>query len=678
MLKIISLLLIALLLIFEGRTQNACTTIGQTPSTAFPVCGVDTFKQSSVPLCSSHSIDVPGCPDALAQGGYRDLNPFWYEFTCYSSGTLGFQITPNDLGDDYDWQLYDITGHNPNDVFTDSNLIVTGNWSGSSGMTGASNTGVTFIQCASDPTQGYAPTFAKMPNLIKGHTYLLLISHYTNSQSGYQLTFNGGTASITDPTIPVLQNATISCDAKTISLKLSKKVTCLSLTSNGSDFNLSSGLSSIISATGVDCDNGFDFDSLLITLNNPLPIGNYLINAKIGTDGNTLLDDCHNSVPVGDSAKFSIIPLAPTPFNNLLPVGCAPGVLQVVFSKPIQCSSISADGSDFLITGTSPVTILSASGNCNPANDLTNVILIKLSAPIVSNGTYQIKLVNGDDGNTIIDECNQQTPAGETINFTTKDTVSAQFTDQVFLGCKYDSIQFNNSGANGINQWKWTFDSTSSSLQNPLEIDSVFGNKTAQLIVSNGVCGDTASATIPLDNAFKASFLTQDSICPTDKNSFINNSTGNISSWFWDFGDGTNSTDQNPAIHSFPLTPNEEKLYTVFLIAGNALGCFDTATVVVTKLRSCYITVPNAFTPNGDGHNDYLYPLNALKAINLEFRVYNRYGQLVFETRDWLKKWDGTVNGKPQDTGTYVWMLQYTDGETGKKYFLKGTSVLIR
>jgi gliding motility-associated-like protein len=95
-------------------------------------------------------------------------------------------------------------------------------------------------------------------------------------------------------------------------------------------------------------------------------------------------------------------------------------------------------------------------------------------------------------------------------------------------------------------------------------------------------------------------------------------------------------------------------------------------------VQSCYIAVPSGFTPNGDGINDYLYPLNAYKAINLEFRVYNRYGQLVFETKNWMNKWDGTINGKQQPTGTYVWMLNYTDSDSGKKYFLKGTSVLIR
>jgi len=86
----------------------------------------------------------------------------------------------------------------------------------------------------------------------------------------------------------------------------------------------------------------------------------------------------------------------------------------------------------------------------------------------------------------------------------------------------------------------------------------------------------------------------------------------------------------------------------------------DTATRVVRVLSHCNIGIPSAFTPNGDGKNDYLYPLNALKAENLQFKVYNRMGQLVFATSYWTKKWDGRVNGVLQETGLYVWMLTYT------------------
>src|SRR5450755_3261974 len=73
---------------------------GQLPKTAFPVCGSNTFMQSKVPMGSTGFLQVPGC------GGYPDVNPFWYSFTCFVGGTLGFVITPNDNKDDYDWMLF--------------------------------------------------------------------------------------------------------------------------------------------------------------------------------------------------------------------------------------------------------------------------------------------------------------------------------------------------------------------------------------------------------------------------------------------------------------------------------------------------------------------------------------------------------------------------------------------
>ncbi len=86
-------------------------------------------------------------------------------------------------------------------------------------------------------------------------------------------------------------------------------------------------------------------------------------------------------------------------------------------------------------------------------------------------------------------------------------------------------------------------------------------------------------------------------------------------------------------------------------------------------------TDPSLF---GDGLNDYLQPNNVIKADNLLFRVYNRLGQLVFETRDWTRKWDGRINGVLQQTGVYTWLLTYTHHDTGEKVFMKGTTLLIR
>ena len=95
-------------------------------------------------------------------------------------------------------------------------------------------------------------------------------------------------------------------------------------------------------------------------------------------------------------------------------------------------------------------------------------------------------------------------------------------------------------------------------------------------------------------------------------------------------------------------------------------------------INNCFIAVPSAFTPNSDGLNDFLYPLNAYKAVGLSFSVYNRFGQRLFYTNDWIKKWDGTFKGQGADPGTYVWVLTYTDRDTNKRVEQKGTTVLIR
>ena len=181
----------------------------------------------------------------------------------------GFLITPNDLNDDYDWEIFDITGHNPNDIYNDASLFVACNWSGNIGLTGASSSGTSLQNCAGPAY----PTFSAMPSLKLGHNYLLLISHftkYTPSQNGYKLSFGGGTASITDPLLPDVLNAKSSCDATQIIVKLNKKMKCSSLAPDGSDFSISPAVSAITGATGIGCNSGFDMDSVMLTMSKPL------------------------------------------------------------------------------------------------------------------------------------------------------------------------------------------------------------------------------------------------------------------------------------------------------------------------------------------------------------------------------------------------------------------------
>ncbi len=662
----------------HGWTQS-CSTIGQTPATAFPVCGTTTFTQTSVPICGGKKIPTP-CNDG---NPYTDINPYWYKFTCYASGTLGFVITPKNLGDDYDWELFDITGRLPDDVYSDPSLIVSANWSGSSGVTGTSPTAKNKFECASNPAQGIS-TYSTLPNIIAGHDYLLLISHYDGAtQSGYTLGFptgqQGGTASIVNPVTPMVVNTYAVCDGSEIVVILNKKINCNSIAADGSDFSVSGGPLpiGISSATGNGCNNEFDSDTIFLKLDKILSPATYTISAKLGTDGNTVTDNCANQLQSGEVGTIQFIPAQPTPMDSIHPVVCITDTLVLEFRKPILCSSIAADGSDFTISGPASVAVAKAVGNCT--NGVSSSITLILTAPIRVNGLFTIHLQNGTDGNTLIDECGETTPVGSTLDFTTKNITTADFQVSLHMGCVSDTVYLAHNGYGGTTQWQWSLDSVFfSNQQNPVIISKNFGKHNLLLSVGNGFCTDTAFTRFDLiDQTVKADFAVQDTLCPTDTLHFTDLSSANTISWKWNFGNGFTSTQQFPAAQTYPLLGRQSG-YTASLSVTNSLGCADTTYKRFTVLASCYIAVPSGFTPNGDGLNDYLYPLNAFKADRLVFQVFNRYGQRIFETQDWTRKWDGRVNGQLQPSGTYVWTLSYVERDTGKMVNLKGTTVLIR
>ena len=107
-------------------------------------------------------------------------------------------------------------------------------------------------------------------------------------------------------------------------------------------------------------------------------------------------------------------------------------------------------------------------------------------------------------------------------------------------------------------------------------------------------------------------------------------------------------------------------------------GCSDSATIDIKIFTTPPVVfVPSAFTPNNDGKNDILRPI-AVGMTKIEyFRVFNRWGQLLFSTTRNEHGWDGRINGKDQKTDQFVWEVKATDYK-GNVYFQKGTTTLIR
>ena len=166
---------------------------------------------------------------------------------------------------------------------------------------------------------------------------------------------------------------------------------------------------------------------------------------------------------------------------------------------------------------------------------------------------------------------------------------------------------------------------------------------------------------------------------PNDPITFTNKST-HADTYSWDFGDGNSSTLINP-IHNY-VSAN---FYDVTLIAVNQYGCRDTAVEKITVKSD--IQFPNVFTPNLNGPNGGSYNINDYSndvffpytsgVTEYDLKIFNRYGELIFQSSELKVGWDGYFNGKLCQQDAYVWKANMTffDGRAFQKV---GSVTLLR
>jgi len=114
---------------------------------------------------------------------------------------------------------------------------------------------------------------------------------------------------------------------------------------------------------------------------------------------------------------------------------------------------------------------------------------------------------------------------------------------------------------------------------------------------------------------------------------------------------------------------------------SNNCGALTLPTVITLTDCECRIVMPNAFTPNGDGINDYFLPnYDCNNPTSLLMRIFNRWGEKVFETTDLNGKWDGRYRGVMQPTGVYIYYVEFTGfaNNVSKSFQLMGSLTLIR
>jgi len=223
-----------------------------------------------------------------------------------------------------------------------------------------------------------------------------------------------------------------------------------------------------------------------------------------------------------------------------------------------------------------------------------------------------------------------------------------------------------------VNYWQWNFDDgTVSSSQNVSHSFPNIGKEFNVTLISGNErgCRDTASKIlnipkVKLDAGNDTVIL---------MNEFIQFNAVGTQTYNWSPPNFLN----NPNIAN-PLGFYTDSGRYQYIISGfTDAGCPASDTLNVTVSDKAYIIIPNAFTPNGDGKNDILRMLSSgFKKIN-SFRIFNRWGEKVFETDNYYEGWDGNLKGEKQQTSTFFWVVSVVDLEDNVRIF-QGDVTLIR
>ncbi len=251
----------------------------------------------------------------------------------------------------------------------------------------------------------------------------------------------------------------------------------------------------------------------------------------------------------------------------------------------------------------------------------------------------------------------------------------AQFYQNV--ACVGNATQFTDSTktlSGTIQNWLWDFgDGQTSTFQNPAHGFSSSISYTVSLVVTSSYgCKDTVQKTITVVPGPNADFsINPNPVEALETVTFTDLSSGpnSLVNWYWAFGDSTVSNSQNTT-HVYESQGD----YSVLLVVKDLSGCIDS----VQKDISIILLpdVPTAFSPNGDGQNDlFLVRGGPFKTINV--RVYNNWGQLIFETNDQLQGWDGKFKDVDQPVGVFVWVVE-VEMINGKKVKETGDVTLLR
>jgi gliding motility-associated-like protein len=366
--------------------------------------------------------------------------------------------------------------------------------------------------------------------------------------------------------------------------------------------------------------------------------------------------------------------------------GCPAAAVNVTVTVNPALTVVAAGAASICPGASTTITAIAANGNggpytysWSPATGLSNPAIANPSA---SPGSTTIYTVTASDG------CSPTATATVTVTVLPVPVVS--FSSPA-AGCSQLCVNFtDNSTVTGstIATWAWDFgDGATDTTANPVHCyintsNSVNASFDVSLTVTSALGGCTSSLTVPNfvtvypipDAAFSSS--TGATILDPVIN-FTDQSSSGVVYWNWFFGDGDSLgyTTPNPS-HSYPNT--EGGSYDVILYVMNAQGCTDSVVQTVVVGPEFTFFIPNAFSPNGDGVNDY-FQGKGVGIKKYDIMIFDRWGNLIWDTDDINKQWDGKANHGDEmaQQDVYVWKVRLTD-VFDKKHSYIGTVTIVK
>jgi gliding motility-associated-like protein len=336
----------------------------------------------------------------------------------------------------------------------------------------------------------------------------------------------------------------------------------------------------------------------------------------------------------------------------------------------------SITGNTPICTGTSAQLVATATGGAPPYT-------YTWISPFSTNDSIVVSPTSSTTYTVVIADACNTTPDSATFTVNVNQLPVITFSGDTLDGCVPVCTNFIASATPALTSCSWNFGDNSTGVGTPVShcyMNSGQYNVTAHVTDANG-CKDSLKInnyiTVFPTPVAGFSFISSNPSTLVESNIAINDLSVGGDTCYWDFGDGNTLTVVGCGDVSNLYA--DTGAYHVTQIVVNNGGCADTIEYDVYIVPQTTLYIPNAFTPNGNGTNDLFFVYGEY-VEDFHLMIFDRWGNLIFETYDRAKGWDGKANGGKfiAQTDTYVYVVTYSENYNHRKHKIVGHVNLVR